>query len=110
MRAADKYQHLMNLLNELQTELKLAGLWSNMEPSEVALSSIQPFGLDTLTFYQWLQFVLVKKLRLICDRRVSLSDSSDVTIMAEEIFKSDEITAPLVIRILSIIDRFISHA
>ena len=110
MRAADKYEHLINLLNELQTELKLAGLWSDTEPSKVALSSIQPYGLDTLTFYQWLQFVLVKKLRLICDRRESLPDSSDVTIMAEEIFKSDEITAPSVIRILSIIDRFISHA
>ena len=110
MRAADKYEHLMNLLNELQTELKLAGLWSDTEPSKAPLSSIQPFGLDTLTFYEWLQFVLVKKLRLICDQRESLPDSSDVTIMAEEIFKSDEITAPAVIRILSIIDRFISHA
>lgn len=110
MRAADKYEHLMNLLNELQTELKLAGLWSDTEPSKMPLSSIQPFGLDTLTFYEWLQFVLVKKLRLICDRRESLPDSSDVTTMAEEVFKSDEITAPEVLRILSIIDRFISHA
>lgn len=110
MRAADKYQYLMNLLNELQTELKLAGLWSDTEPSEVALSSIQPFGLDTLTFYEWLQFVLVKKLRLICDRRESLPDSSDVTAMAEEIFKSDGITASAVICILRKIDRFISHA
>jgi uncharacterized protein YqcC (DUF446 family) len=110
VRAADKYEHLMNLLNELQTELKLAGLWSDTEPSKITLSSIQPFGLDTLTFYEWLQFVLVKKLRLICDRRESLPDSSDVTTMAEEVFKSDEITAPEVLRILSIIDRFISHA
>ena len=110
MRAADKYEHLMNLLNELQTELKLAGLWSDTEPSKAPLSSIQPFGLDTLTFYEWLQFVLVKKLRLICDRRESLPDSSDVTTMAEEVFKSDEITAPEVIRTLIIIDRFISHA
>ena len=110
MRAADKYEHLMNLLNELQTELKLAGLWSDTEPSKVALSSIQPFGLDTLTFYEWLQFVFVKKLRLICDRRESLPDSSDVTTMAEEVFKSDEITSPAVIRILITVDRFISHA
>ena len=110
MRAADKYQHLMNLLNELQTELKLAGLWSDTEPSKAPLSSIQPFGLDTLTFYEWLQFVFVKKLRLICDRRESLPDSSDVTTMAEEVFKSDEITAPAVIRILITVDRFISHA
>lgn len=110
MRAADKYQYLMNLLNELQTELKLAGLWSNTEPSKAALSTTQPFGLDTLTFYQWLQFVLVKKLILICDRREILPDSSDVTAMAEEIFKSDEITAPAVICILRKIDRFISHA
>lgn len=110
MRAADKYEHLMNLLNELQTELKLAGLWSDTEPSKAPLSSIQPFGLDTLTFYEWLQFVFVKKLRLICDRRESLPDSSDVTTMAEEVFKSDEITAPAVIRILITVDRFISHA
>jgi len=110
VRAADKYEHLMNLLNELQTELKLAGLWSDTEPSKAPLSSIQPFGLDTLTFYEWLQFVLVKKLRLICDRRESLPDSSDVTTMAEEVFKSDEITAPAVIRILITVDRFISHA
>ena len=110
MRAADKYEHLINLLNELQTELKLAGLWSDTEPSKVALSSSQPFGLDTLTFYEWLQFVFVKKLRLICDRRESLPDSSDVTTMAEEVFKSDEITAPAVIRILITVDRFISHA
>jgi len=110
VRAADKYEYLINLLNELQTELKLAGLWSDTEPSKVALRSSQPFGLDTLTFYEWLQFVFVKKLRLICDRRESLPDSSDVTTMAEEVFKSDEITAPAVIRILITVDRFISHA
>ena len=110
MRAEDKYRHLMNLLNELQTELKLAGLWSDTAPSEVALSSIQPFGLDTLTFYQWLQFVLMKNLRLICDRRENLPDSSDVTPMAEEVFKSDGLTALAVICILRKIDRFISHA
>ena len=110
MRAEDKYEHLIILLNELQSELKLAGLWSDTEPSKAPLSSIQPFGLDTLTFYEWLQFVLVKKLRLICDRRESLPDSSDVTTMAEEVFKSDEITAPAVIRILITVDRFISHA
>ncbi len=110
MTETDKYKHLINLLAELQTELELAGLWSNTEPSKLALTSVEPFGLGNLTFYLWLQFVLVKKLRLICELREVLPDSSDVTAMAEEIFKSDKVTAPTVISTLRKVDHFISHA
>ncbi len=67
--------------------MQRASLWSIQRPSEQALSSREPFAIDTLTFPQWLQFILIEKLRMIIETGLPLPNKMDVAPMAEEAFK-----------------------
>ncbi len=42
--------------------MKRHGLWAEEPPSPSHLDSQAPFAVDTLTFCQWLQFILLPKL------------------------------------------------
>ncbi len=61
----DTYSLLESNLSLLQQELTQLGLWSNVSPSSQALSSVEPFCIDTLEFHEWLQFVLIPRMDTI---------------------------------------------
>ncbi len=50
------------LLRELADELRRRGVWAGEPPSPAALSSRLPFCCDTLSFTEWLQWVLIPRL------------------------------------------------
>ncbi|MCC4263120.1 YqcC family protein [Oceanimonas baumannii] len=52
-----------HLLLTIEHELNTLGWWQNEPPPPGALQSTQPFCLDTLSLPQWLQFVLLPRLR-----------------------------------------------
>ncbi|MEF1291532.1 YqcC family protein, partial [Vibrio sp. M260118] len=52
-----KEKQIAELLNAVEAELRRIGLWQAQPPSEEALSSQEPFALDTLEPRQWLQWV-----------------------------------------------------
>ncbi len=37
----------------IERELRLQGWWDEVSPSAEALSSVEPFSVDTLDFHQW---------------------------------------------------------
>ncbi|NDV89797.1 YqcC family protein [Alteromonas sp. 345S023] len=50
-------------LDELENILEEQGLLPNTPPSPSALSSTQPFAIDTMPFTSWLAFVFISKCR-----------------------------------------------
>ncbi|MDZ7925176.1 MAG: YqcC family protein [Marinagarivorans sp.] len=56
-------QFIAHLLHSLVLELKRLGEWQATPPSPAQLASQWPFCVDTLTFYQWLQWVFVIKIQ-----------------------------------------------
>lgn len=60
--------------------------WESIPPSPQALSSPNPFCVDTLTFPQWLQFVFIPRVKVIIEEQQPLPSNSDIVPMAEEWF------------------------
>ena len=54
-------------LMKIQQELTKLNLWSNGEnrPSDEAFLSTTPFCIDTMEFHQWLEFVLIPRMKEI---------------------------------------------
>lgn len=84
-------------LDAIEQELKTLSWWESEPPSAQALASIQPFAIDTLTFSQWLQFILLARLQAIIDANMSLPTAMSVYPMATESFKGlPDNTQPLI--------------
>ena len=49
-------------LIDLEAALRQLDLWSDTPPSQEAMSSEQPFAMDSLEFEEWLQFIFLPTL------------------------------------------------
>ncbi len=81
------YHHqLLELLDDLEEQLKVLKLWSSDHPKEGALKSVAPFCVDTLTFEQWLQFVFLPKMRTLLKQGGSLPQAACLLPVAEQVY------------------------
>ncbi|MGB0732643.1 MAG: YqcC family protein [Pontibacterium sp.] len=71
----------------IKTEMKAKDLWQTSAPSEQALASQQPFCVDTLTFLEWVQWLMIPRLTHMIERNMPLPQQSDIYSMAEEALK-----------------------
>lgn len=77
---------LHSLLIEIEQELKAQNLWQDEMPSAEALASQEPFAVDTLSFENWLQFILLPRMRHLLDNAAPLPASCHITEMAEMVW------------------------
>lgn len=82
---------ILDILDDIEAELRHLELWSQQRPSDSDLASTQPFCIDTLNLPQWIQFVLLERLRMMIERNQSLPTQCGVEAIAEEYFKNSEI-------------------
>jgi len=99
-------QHLF----ELEGELRALALWQSQKPSAQALASREPFAVDTLEFYQWLQFVFIPRLEQVAQGRAPVPQNCGVAPMAEEFFRAREEDAAALIQVLAAIDDLITRS
>ncbi len=104
----DKHAVLDRLLTQLQSSLQAEKLWAIKPPSQKALRSNQPFCVDTLSFEQWLQFVMLPRFRHMIQTAMPLPKQCDMSAMAQEAFKSRSLSA--VSRVIHAIDELLSGA
>lgn len=76
------------LLNAIEAELKALSWWQDTPPDAKALASTLPFAVDTLSLAQWLQFVLLARLRNMLASGLPLPREISVYPMAQESFAS----------------------
>ena len=106
----DAYQQLSDMLKTLEESLQSEELWLGQTPSNDALSSVEPFAVDTLTFIQWLQFLFLPQIKQICQEAAELPAICSIAPMAEEYFKSIQITGDTIVSQLTQIDQLITNA
>ena len=94
---------LLLQLQELQIQLTRLGLWQQAPIDAAALNSVQPFCVDTLSFPQWLQFILVPRLTALIDGNLPLPTGSQIYPMAELYFR-DTANANQVLQVIQNID------
>ncbi|UZJ44716.1 YqcC family protein [Marinimicrobium sp. C6131] len=106
----DIHKELAEALFELERELRALALWDEEPPAPDALASTQPFAVDTLELYQWLQFVFIPRLYRLVEHRMGLPASCSVSPMAEEYFRPRPESGEAVIAVLERIDILVTSA
>ena len=104
------YQQLSDMLKTLEEGLQREELWLAQTPSNDALSSVEPFAVDTLTFIQWLQFLFLPQIKKNCQEAAELPAVCSIAPMAEEYFKSIQINGDTIVSHLTQIDQLITKA
>lgn len=92
------------LLNSLEETLQSEGHWAGMPPSVEALSSAEPFCVDTLDFTQWLQWIYIPRMRAIIDQHAPLPSGSQIQPYAEEAFGAQRIDGSRLLPIIASLD------
>jgi len=93
------HQHiaLAEILMDIEKELRELQLWEHESPSDEALSSQEPFAVDTLSFNQWLQFIFLPRFYFMIENRIPLPAVCGVAPMAEQVFQGANLyTDPLI--------------
>ncbi|MFC4656821.1 YqcC family protein [Rheinheimera marina] len=75
------------LLDQIEAELKALQLWSPNPPDAAALQSTLPFCYDTMPLQQWLQYVLLPRMRALVEGGLPLPGQISICPIAEEAFK-----------------------
>lgn len=96
-------------LELLATELNTIGWWQSPaeKPSAQALSSIEPFCVDTLTFSQWLQWVYIPKMHAYMNQTGQLPQASGLLPIAEEAWKNTPENTSTLFEIIHLLDAII---
>ena len=104
-----KRQLLADLLSALEGELFALKLWQINRPSELALASVEPFAIDTLSFPEWLQFIFIEKMTQLLQLGLALPNAMAITPMATEYFKVLPINSDGLITVIRDIDLVINE-
>ncbi len=93
---------LIQVVDDLEAELRRMRLWEHEPPSDALLSSTKPFCIDTLELSQWLQWLLIPRMRGIFAGFGDLPTQSAIYPLAEDCFEHLEDPS----RLLMLIERF----
>ncbi len=83
------YTRAAQLADEVEAELKVIGCWLEDDLPETAYQFQQAFAMDTMTFSQWLQFVLIPRVRQIIAEQGEFPSHSMVGVQAMREFDGD---------------------
>jgi uncharacterized protein YqcC (DUF446 family) len=94
---------IADVLLELEATLRSNDLWDPCRPAYSALSSTQPFCLDTLRFEQWLQWVFLPRMKHTLENTWPLPQKSGIFIYAREYLRKND---PCTNSLLTLMKRF----
>ncbi|HEX5843502.1 MAG TPA: YqcC family protein [Pseudomonas sp.] len=94
----------------IERELRVQGWWEVQAPSVQALSSQEPFCVDTLAFEQWLQWIFLPRMKQLLEAGAALPSVSGIQPMAEQVYGGQAEKARVLIGLLGEFDRLIVGA
>lgn len=103
-RVLDIADHLLLI----EHELRVQGWWSEDVPSAEALTSTVPFAVDTMSFEQWMQWVLLPRMKEILERGMALPNASGILVMAETVYSDRPEESRQLRKLLAEFDQLIS--
>lgn len=68
-------QQVAAYLNEIEQVLKKYDLWHTSAPDAAAFTSVEPFCIDTMHALEWLQWILIPRMRALLDAQRPLPGS-----------------------------------
>lgn len=83
-------QSIALLLNEIKQEMQFRQLWQSLPPPPEAFISEQPFAIDTMSAYEWLQWVFLPRMYALIEADTSLPRNFALHPYFEEILKEQD--------------------
>jgi uncharacterized protein YqcC (DUF446 family) len=71
-----RYDSVQKAIDEIEAELKRLGWWQEERPPEKMFDFKMAFGMDTMPFSSWLQFILIPRVKDIIESRGEFPKSS----------------------------------
>jgi len=97
-------KNVQQLLDQINEEMIRLDIWQSTLPSKEALASEEPFCCDTLTFSQWLEFVLLPKMTMLIDSNMPLPKAFEILPMALESWKNEKQDMSTLIKLIEQLD------
>ncbi len=104
----DAYQSAASYADRIEQELRGLNAWQAEPPPAAAFQSKRAFFGDTMSFYQWLQWVLLARIRDVVQSRGAFPAHSSVAAYAVRELDGYDEANPL-ISLLSEFDAFIER-
>ena len=92
----DVYQRLANKTDEVENELRRLNRWQHFPLSSDKFEDMGAFGSNTMTFEQWIQFVLVPRIDHIVLNKGELPSDSMLATYAVRVSDGDPDSATLI--------------
>lgn len=83
-------------LNAIEAEMRNVRLWQDQPLTAEQMKFTQAFGMDTMSFDQWLQFIFIPRVRQIVDSKGNFPRASNVGAQAVREFDGNDEAAHLV--------------
>lgn len=93
---------------DVESELRLLHCWDAEPPTLDALQSVEPFCVDTMEFYQWLQWIFLPRLYELLTSDLALPNQCSVAPMVEVWANSRALKARGLLEVLQKIDTLLS--
>lgn len=103
------YSKAERKISEIEAEMKRIGYWSDEPLPEEAYEFQQAFAMDTMAFSQWLQFILIPRVRTIIEEKDDFPSDSMVGTQAVREFDGDATASGLVTLLSEFDDLFRSR-
>lgn len=101
---------ISRLLNEIEHELRQLELWRSAPPSPEALASTEPFCVDTLSLSEWLQWILIPRMRALIEGQLPLPGNCAIHAIAVESFKDPSLDCSALLALIEALDTALSEA
>jgi uncharacterized protein YqcC (DUF446 family) len=94
--------------DELEKELKQLGRWMDKPLPDESYVDMGAFGSNTMTFEQWIQFVLIERIREIVTERSEIPQGSNLGVYGIRYFDGDS-SADRLLQILNELDQLVNN-
>ena len=105
-----RFPKIADQLLLIERELRVLGWWKDVSPSVEALSSREPFCVDTLDFDQWLQWIFLPRMKVILEQDLALPNASGILEMAQMVYASRAQETRALQDLLAQFDRLITES
>ncbi len=80
---------LVDLLQQLEAQLRHHELWQQAMPSTEALQSREPFAIDTLHPHEWLQWIFIARMCTLVESNQPLPSGFAIEPYFAEVWKQE---------------------
>lgn len=107
----DRPAQIEQQIQKIEANMQELALYAKVPPVDSAFESNTPFCYDTMSFLDWLQWVMFPKTRELIDKQLPLPTVCEIHPLAEEEFKLLEQETDALLKEILLLDRLfnVSH-